>query len=140
MPGGSASGVWLAPREIVRFHEHRVAPLVAPIIYKVFSEFVQVNQVCQLATFLCQMGAKTAIKNVGVMSIAEGSVFVYTSQVCRAFDVIMSMWPNICWRGTEAVLRLRTWGMIDIIWRMPCIRDSYWAPASGKTHKTFWAL
>lgn len=48
----------------------------------------------QLATFLCQMGAEAGVKTAGVMSITEGSVFVYTRRVCRAIhtDVELRGW------------------------------------------------
>ncbi|THU93415.1 hypothetical protein K435DRAFT_903694 [Dendrothele bispora CBS 962.96] len=51
----------------------------------------------QLATFLCRAGAETSIKVASVMSIAEGTVYLYTERVCKALRNIRSdflAWPG----------------------------------------------
>ena len=56
----------------------------------------------QLATFLCRMGAESALKTACVMSIAEGTVYLYSGRVCRAFRNIRDQhlaWPGIQRRG-----------------------------------------
>jgi len=38
----------------------------------------------QLATFLCRVGSESAVKTAWVMSIAEGTVYLYSRRVCQA--------------------------------------------------------
>lgn len=45
------------------------------------------------------MGAETAIKTAGVMSIAEGTVYVYTKRVCRAIRHLRDQ--HLAWPGQE---------------------------------------
>ncbi|KAF8153908.1 hypothetical protein B0H34DRAFT_70099 [Crassisporium funariophilum] len=51
----------------------------------------------QLATFLCRVGAETAIKTAGVMAIAEGSVYLYMERVSRALRNIRHQ--HLAWPG-----------------------------------------
>jgi len=53
----------------------------------------------QLATFLCRMGAESALKTACVMSIAEGTVYLYCSRVCRAFRNIRD--EHLAWPGDQ---------------------------------------
>ncbi|KAI0055217.1 hypothetical protein BV25DRAFT_1815942 [Artomyces pyxidatus] len=53
----------------------------------------------QLATFLCRMGAESAIKTAGVMAIAEGTAYLYSWRVCKAFRNIRAQ--HLAWPGPE---------------------------------------
>jgi hypothetical protein len=59
----------------------------------------------QLATFLCRVGAEGAVKTAAIMSIAEGTVSLYTLRVTRAFRNIRDEylhWPHIHERDAMA--------------------------------------
>ncbi|KAG1761004.1 hypothetical protein EV702DRAFT_1053249 [Suillus placidus] len=43
----------------------------------------------QLATFLCHLGGELGLETAGVMSVAEGTVYLYLSCICQALR-------NIC--------------------------------------------
>ena len=45
------------------------------------------------------MGVETALKTVAVMSIAEGTVFLYTKHVCRAFQNFRDQ--HLAWPGVQ---------------------------------------
>jgi hypothetical protein len=45
------------------------------------------------------MGAETALQTAAVMSIAEGTVFLYTKRVCRAFRNIRDQ--HLAWPGVQ---------------------------------------
>ncbi|KAH7921581.1 hypothetical protein BV22DRAFT_1019071 [Leucogyrophana mollusca] len=51
----------------------------------------------QLATFLCRLGAESGIKTAGVMSIAEGTVYLYCTRVCQALREIRNQ--HLAWPG-----------------------------------------
>jgi hypothetical protein len=51
----------------------------------------------QLAVFLCRAGAESAIKTASVMSIAEGSVYKYTTRVTNALRAIRD--DHLAWPG-----------------------------------------
>ncbi|KAG2088364.1 uncharacterized protein F5147DRAFT_527218, partial [Suillus discolor] len=53
----------------------------------------------QLATFLCRLGAESGLKTAGVMSIAEGSVYIYCYRVCQAIQNIRS--AHLAWPGEQ---------------------------------------
>lgn len=51
----------------------------------------------QLATFLCRVGSDSAVKTAAVISIAEGSVYQYMDQVCKALWHIWN--DHLSWPG-----------------------------------------
>ena len=53
----------------------------------------------QLATLFCKMGADTALKTTGILLMAEGTVFLYTKWVCRAFQNVCNQ--HLAWPGAE---------------------------------------
>lgn len=66
----------------------------------------------QWGTFLCRMGSESAIKTAGIMSIAEGTVSLYTARVCRAIRGIRDEY--LAWPGKERreflSRTMREWG------------------------------
>ena len=51
----------------------------------------------QLAAFLCRVGAESAVKSASIISIAEGSIWLYASRVSRAFRNIRN--THLSWPG-----------------------------------------
>ncbi len=51
----------------------------------------------QLAVFLCRMGNKTGVTAASFASVSEGSAFLYSEQVCRAFQNIHD--DHVYWLG-----------------------------------------